>query len=89
MQQGKDSAGECSIAAADAMMSVEIAPAPRLVLKVIDVPTAPSGKVLALCTEDGKVFGAQIACTVHGEAESFTEVTVRLIVDGDAVRFAD
>lgn len=62
---------------------------PRLVIRLLDDPTVAGGKHLALCTEDGKLFGAQIACTVRSEVEAITEVTVTFLVDGQAIRFAE
>lgn len=56
---------------------------PRLVLRVI------GGQLVALCTEDGNVFGMQTACSVSSEAGNFSTVTASFHVDGEAIRFAD
>lgn len=60
---------------------------PRLVIRLLEDANSPGGKVIALCTEDGKAFGMQTACTVTSETECFTTVTATFIVDGKAIRF--
>lgn len=60
---------------------------PRLIIKAVDADV-PGSKFLALCTEDGAVFGKPVSCSVSSEAEEFTMVTVTLLVDGEAIRFA-
>lgn len=62
---------------------------PRLVLQIVDAPNLPGGKLLMLCTEDGQPFGMQIACSVECEADALSTVTVKMHIDGEAIRFAD
>lgn len=61
---------------------------PRLIIKAVDADV-PGSKFIALCTEDGAVFGRPVSCSVSSEAEALSMVTATFYIDGDAIRFAD
>lgn len=59
-----------------------------LFVKLVASEAVPGGKALALVTENGEFVGAQQSCTVHNEVNDIATVTVRFLIDGDAISFA-
>lgn len=62
---------------------------PRLVVKIIDAPRHPLGKVMALSAEDGHIVGKQAYCEVTCDADGTARVTASFHIDGEIIRFAD
>lgn len=60
-----------------------------LFVKLVAAPASPpTQKALALVTEDGEFVGDQVSTIVECGAGELTTITVKFIVDGDAIRFA-
>lgn len=58
-------------------------------IMTIDASAVEGGKALALCDDDGRMIGRQIACTVSCEMGALPVATIKFHIDGDAISLGD
>lgn len=67
-------------------MAADIGP---LYVKIVAASGLLGGKAIALATKDGQMVGWQQSCVVESEVDDIATVTVRFIIDGKHIIFAD
>ena len=55
---------------------------PVLSVRVIDSPSTPGGKALALCWPDGEIVGKQLEAGFEFSTGDYGVATVKLYIDG-------
>ena len=59
----------------------------ELLVKIVDDVSIAGGKGVLLCDENGTPLPTQIRASVSNDVGEYPVIDVRLVVDGDKVRF--
>jgi len=59
-----------------------------MLVKIVDASGVPGGRAIALCDENGEIWGRQTRAVVENDADGIPTVTVTFPIDGDRIRFA-